>query len=324
MLPYTAALLTAAAVTQNLTLYRVTPKNYSGVKNMNTGDAAGDAYFAIYEATFPLYCKQMPHDSSCTSTGILNIPNFNVYTEFVVEVDTRFGVYSGCTPNADTGIFQCDPYTGNSEGAHDCWYNSTGPSQTNSFKKSFEHVAGCNYTEAGCLCPAWLTESVGHYPCPECDRHARWHNQTKLWEQLEDVAATLNGSWYSTRAEGKCPVGKRPGSGCWWREVEVRRTVNASCLNERLTFGIRSHFPTCWNGCPQPNNSTSDCYIECLLKSLNGHKQSRSDSISNGTELPHSIPPMTRDQIVSTFTGAFLPVSKGGCPEDYYASGVYL
>jgi hypothetical protein len=32
---------TAESKSQNLTLYRVTPKNYSGVRNMNTGDAAG-------------------------------------------------------------------------------------------------------------------------------------------------------------------------------------------------------------------------------------------------------------------------------------------
>jgi hypothetical protein len=64
-----AAIAPAPRTTQNLTVYRVTPHNYSGLANMNSGDAAGDAYFALYELTFPLYCKQMPNDSSCTSTG---------------------------------------------------------------------------------------------------------------------------------------------------------------------------------------------------------------------------------------------------------------
>ena len=33
--------------TENLTVYRITPQNYTGVENMNTGDAAGDAFVAI-------------------------------------------------------------------------------------------------------------------------------------------------------------------------------------------------------------------------------------------------------------------------------------
>ena len=50
-----AAAAAAAPKTTNLTVYRVTPHNYSGLANMNSGDAAGDAYFALYELTFPLY-----------------------------------------------------------------------------------------------------------------------------------------------------------------------------------------------------------------------------------------------------------------------------
>ena len=69
----------------------------------------------------------MQNDSSCKSTGILNIPNYNVYTQSVIEVDSRFGLYSGCTPDPDTGIFQCEPYS------HNCWYNATGPSKLNNF-----------------------------------------------------------------------------------------------------------------------------------------------------------------------------------------------
>ena len=52
----------------------------------------------------------MPRDSSCTARGSLNIPNNNIYEQSVVEVDTRYGAYSGCTPNASTSIFQCEPY----------------------------------------------------------------------------------------------------------------------------------------------------------------------------------------------------------------------
>ena len=38
----------------NMTVYRITPQNYSGVSNMNTGDAAGDAFFGLYELSIPV------------------------------------------------------------------------------------------------------------------------------------------------------------------------------------------------------------------------------------------------------------------------------
>ena len=307
--------------TQNLTVFRVTPHNYSGLANMNSGDAAGDAYFALYELTFPLYCRQMPGDSSCTSTGILNIPDFNVYTRSVVEVDARMGLYSGCVPDADSGAFECDAYAG----PYDCWYNATGPSQARhaSFERTFEGTAGCTRDTAGCRCKAWLEQSIGYYPCPECDRHASWHKQTPLWLELETMAATLNGSWYSTRAEGECAGAQRVGVDCWWREVEVSNTINATCLNDRLKSTIVANLPSCFGACPQPANATSDCWITCMLQSVNGAAAARAGSAGGGgaaaTGAHHSSgaagpEPLSREAIVNSFTGAFLPETQGGCP----------
>lgn len=287
--------------TQNLTVYRVTPKNYSGLTNMNSGDAAGDAYFAIYELTFPLYCKQMPGDRSCTSTGILNIPGNNVYTQSVVEVDSRFGLYSGCTPDQDTGKFVCHPYS------DDCWFNATGPSKLNSFNQ-FKDTPGCNHTTAGCQCKAWKEQSFGYYMCPECDRHASWHNQTSLWVGLEDIALKLNGAWYSSRSEGECTGEQKVGVDCWWREVEVQRTINATCMSKSLQTAIVSNYQECFQACPQPTNITSDCWIECLLQSINGG----GPVSSQGKPTPV---PMSREAIVNAFTDPFLPVAQGGCPE---------
>ena len=210
----------------------------------------------------------MPDDSSCTSTGILNIPNFNVYTKSVVEADARMGVYAGCTPNASNGVFQCDAYAS----SFDCWYNATGPSQTRhgSFVEMFEGTAGCTRDAAGCRCKPWLEQSLGLYTCPECDRHAGWHKQTPLWVELEKMAAKLNGSWYSTRSAGECVGSQQVGVDCWWREVAVQTTVNATCLADRLKSTIVANDPGCFHGCPQPTNATSDCWITCMLQSING------------------------------------------------------
>jgi len=47
----------AAASTVNLTVYRITPRNYTGVSNLDTGDAAGDAFFGLYEKSAPVVCR---------------------------------------------------------------------------------------------------------------------------------------------------------------------------------------------------------------------------------------------------------------------------
>jgi len=122
-----AAAAASAVATTNLTLYRVTPKEITGgIGNLNTGNSAGDTYFALYEMMFPLYCKEMPTDSSCNATGVLNIPGNNVYERSTAIVDPRFGAYAGCMPPADDPTspdFVCRPYVNESL----CWWQMAGP-----------------------------------------------------------------------------------------------------------------------------------------------------------------------------------------------------
>lgn len=98
-----------AAKTVNLTLYRITPRNYTGVTNMDTGDAAGDAFFGLYELSFPVLCADpsFRRGTGCHNVPILSIPHFNVYTKNIIEADARFGDYSECNPDAGTGKFGC-------------------------------------------------------------------------------------------------------------------------------------------------------------------------------------------------------------------------
>ena len=42
----------------NLTIYRVTPINYTGVTNMDTGDAAGDVMFGLNQLLLPQLCPK--------------------------------------------------------------------------------------------------------------------------------------------------------------------------------------------------------------------------------------------------------------------------
>ncbi|CAE8617093.1 unnamed protein product [Polarella glacialis] len=106
---------------ENITVYRVTPLNYTGVTNMDAGDVRGDLVFGIFGLILPFVCPDFPDQVNCKNTPILSIPGFNVYTEFVVEVDTRFGEYLMCNPDPDTGIFSC---AAGPDGWRGCWYDN--------------------------------------------------------------------------------------------------------------------------------------------------------------------------------------------------------
>ena len=48
------------AGTKNVTVYRLTPINYTGVTNMDTGDAAGDVMFGLNQLLLPQLCPLEP------------------------------------------------------------------------------------------------------------------------------------------------------------------------------------------------------------------------------------------------------------------------
>lgn len=136
-------------------MYRITPRNYTGLDNLDTGDAAGDAYFGLYELSTALLCKpgEGAFGVACTNKGILQIPGFNVYTEFVVEADSRMGPYAECNPDPNTGIFACAHWHFGSGGGS-CWYNST---QNPEWATEFADVC----TRDSCSCDAVFSKAVG-------------------------------------------------------------------------------------------------------------------------------------------------------------------
>ena len=132
----------------NFTSYRVTPQRITGLVDHDTGDAAGDVYFALYQLTFPLYCIEMPRDSVCHTAVLANTTD-NVYRQSVVEADSRFGVYNGCDPQ-NNGSFICRPYWRDT-----CWYDYL------DFGSKFAGL--CD--RASCNCSIVTKAAVGAYYC---------------------------------------------------------------------------------------------------------------------------------------------------------------
>lgn len=50
------------------------------------GDPAGDVFFGLFEFSFPILCAHNSKLINCRNEPILNIPDFNVYTRYTVEV----------------------------------------------------------------------------------------------------------------------------------------------------------------------------------------------------------------------------------------------
>ena len=89
-----------------------------------------------------------------------------------------------------------------------------------------------------------------------------------------------------------------------WLARQVSRNVNSTCVNNHVIEGVRKLRPECWSACPQPNNMTSTCWIQCLFETLAG----------NATK---GIAPMTKEQVVAPFLQSFASddPAKGGCVE---------
>ena len=88
---------------QNLTVFRMTAANVTGLANKDTGDAAGDMVFNMGERARPLECRHAaaPSGSMCGGTGTQSwlLQSSLVYLQFVIEVDGSWGPYQPCNLN---------------------------------------------------------------------------------------------------------------------------------------------------------------------------------------------------------------------------------
>mmetsp|Transcript_17758 Transcript_17758/g.41180 ORF Transcript_17758/g.41180 Transcript_17758/m.41180 type:complete len:418 (+) Transcript_17758:64-1317(+) len=362
-----------AAETVNLTVYRVTPRNYTGVAGFDTGDAAGDVFFGLYEKIAPVVCSdktQMHRNNLCLNQPILQIPGFNVYIQTTIEVDARFGSYSRCNPDPDTGVFQCDSY---SRYERSCWYSdkahpewleefgslcnrsecyckavygmAVGRESTNHYGQpsdcpSFETRSDMTLKSAGYrsvetnqqgCCTACMADNKQSLNCKAFSHDGKTtctlHSSASYWNLEEsphgkvgfhlsnDTASVLvaaahlfayqmSGYWYSTQEAGECKAGQVVGTDCWWRVIEQKKMVNASCVDQNLVNIVEKRRPECFQSCPQPENRTESCWLRCFFETLTG----------NESATP-KVRPTPREEVIKAFTDSFEDPSGGGCPE---------
>merc|ERR1712100_837767 len=97
--------------------------------------------------------------------------------------------------------------------------------------------------------------------------------------------------WYSTPEAGRCSEGQIVGRDCWWRVLETKRFVNNSCVEDRIIDRIVKRNQTCFDGCPDPADHASDCWVTCFYSTILGNS---------------TVPGVTHDEITADFQSAFL------------------
>lgn len=267
----------------NLTVFHVNEFNYSGIANMDTGDNAGDAFFSLRSIYLPIECTNKSTNSSHHFAGDCDNPEVVgsklTVTEVVVTVDSRFGNYSECN----------------------VCVNSTVPFTTNVSCIDGDYVCVCgDFSNLTTNCPPTVgVESpasvFNRFPIQPDSPNWSW------WTR--NLVDRLDGRWYSTPSSGECDDTDKP---CYWSLVQTNRRILKSCQDAYIFSQVEKRNPSCWNGCPQPTNTTSDCYIGCFFSTLLGPDSDHRNSTVG----------MTAAEIVGIWT---YPVvndeTKGGCPD---------
>ena len=209
----------------NITVYRLTSKSLTeyGIANKNTGDVPGDVGFYIESLMIHVRCKPPWTGKQCF------LAKEAVIQQWIIETDGSYGPYSACNPASPTN-----------------W-------------------STFNCVEKRCICKR-ANASVGVDP-------ANHRTQEQCNGSKGVMGCRFGGLWFSTPAEGECKGAARPGSNsghqsnnsrtCTWRAVAQPKTINETCMRQRMLGPIEANNRPCFDACGPvggPYNVSSSCY----------------------------------------------------------------
>jgi hypothetical protein len=214
----------------NLTLYGLRPINLTTtIVNKDTADPRGDIFFYFGDRLLiHTACRNDPSWYLCKDQQELEYNN--VYTKYLVQVDSTFG---GCP-----------------SGARNCSkYGACNPTDKQGNQWS------CRPT----------TNDVGIANVSE--RYTKPHG-TAPWDIWKFKASKMiGGFWYSTQQGGEC--NEIPGgAACQWKMIETLQTLNATCVNDHIEHVVVQHASDCLNTCANPADKTTDCWAKCFYNTL--------------------------------------------------------
>eukprot|EP00658_Telonema_sp_P-2_P065493 TRINITY_DN54720_c0_g1_i1.p1 TRINITY_DN54720_c0_g1~~TRINITY_DN54720_c0_g1_i1.p1 ORF type:complete len:355 (-),score=39.63 TRINITY_DN54720_c0_g1_i1:253-1317(-) len=317
----------------NMTVYRMTPFGVLDMGNKDTGDAPGDTSFVLSRKTASYECMKHPDNPGCSTvtrfTG--DVPNStDLVLAFEVELDGAWGPYLQCNPvntSEPLGAWACqtDATPNPKDWAPQCsaagfagreGYCLTYPPSDRPTAASLgeccntAHRAGSPAwtfdasTNSSCALYTHLNDSayklctggvIGFYePSCKCPRVHRAVGRVNL-TSIQGPDHPAGGIWFSHPSAGECAPGEPLGSqGCTWRVIRRKRAINASCMYNRIDTVVEDSSRSCFQACPQPKNSTSDCYLACYANAVSA---------------------MPTERLVAPWYEAFVQPHHGGCPE---------
>jgi len=245
----------------NLTVYHVNQINYTGLSNMNSADALGDAFFkfrTVLSINSCLYPKPhgMNYPGMCDNPETFS--NDLTITKVVLEVDSDFGEYGECNVCDNGTVPFTNPPVSCEDGTYHCRCG-----------KSWGHSSPC---------PARvgrenITELFGRFPI---DKDTP---PTTYW--LKNLVDRTGGMWYSTLDIGQCD-----GAGaesCEWKIVERVKRINATCQDGMVSDLLQENGKECFAGCgSQRTNASSPCFANCYYTTLLGSGSGNTYPVKGG------------------------------------------
>lgn len=264
----------------NLTLYRegAAAVEKLGLVNQDTGDVLGDSYFVLRGLMLPVECRSSNPLAHFDCDNPEQNSTSNIVSQHVVAVDSRFGPYGSCNANQKTGTYSCN-------------------------------CGSSIFKQKPCGAPVGhvdvATREEGHKPPPGSEAWEFWR---------VNLAIKIGGSWYSTHEAGHCTDGGE--AACTWRVLSTPREIVAECLETRVAEAIQAYNTSCFSGCPQPQNASTACVVNCYYSTLLGPNG------GTGTIAPSDGMPV--DLVQAAWIRAFATADpeKGGCPDAHAPESV--
>jgi hypothetical protein len=225
--------------------------------------------------------------------------------------------------------FTCSNHTSEKDCGHDDWdcaWNATGLDGTaycGTFSCSNQSTPAMCHNNSDRDC-SWnnVTDSCG----------GGWHHgpggggspQMMAYSWRDTVQGLMAGHWYSTQKLGHCnassasegEAAEGEEDGCGWRVAEVKKVVNANCVNDQIVNAVLQRNASCFAKLANASDHTTDAWTTCMFEGLLGDRASGKPALAGG--MLDTFPQVAelRQKILDLWVGAFQsdePAS-GGCP----------
>ena len=89
----------------------------------------------------------------------------------------------------------------------------------------------------------------------------------------------MAGHWYSTQGDGHC---NETSGTCGWKTVEVKKVVNANCVNDQIVHAVQARNASCFDALANKTDRTTDGWITCMFEGLLGDRKKNAPAIAGG------------------------------------------